>query len=685
MPKTGVQKHDAAERIRYLRKSLRYHNHRYYVLNDPEISDAEYDRMMRELIGLEEEHPELDDPNSPTRRVGAPPLDRFDTRAHTIPMLSLDNAFSETEVRDFHRRVKKLLGTGGEIRYTAEPKMDGVAVELVYRSGRLATAITRGDGYVGEVITENVRTIRTVPLVLPEGEGTQLPPEHLPELLEVRGEALMSKEAFIRLNRSRSESGLPLFANPRNAASGSLRQLDSAVTAKRPLTIFFYGIGAVSGIEFTSHADMLRYMADLGFTINPHIRPKTDIEEALAFYRDLARKRDSLTYDIDGIVLKVDDIAAQKVLGTKSRSPRWAIAYKFEAIQETTRVLDIRVQVGRTGALTPVAVLEPVNVAGVTVSRASLHNEDEIRRKDIRIGDWVFVQRAGDVIPEVVKSIPEKRTGRETVFTMPANCPVCNTQAYTDESEAVTRCPNTDCPAQVKERIRHFAAKRAFDIDGLGVKLADQLVEKGIVKSAADIFDLTVDTLSSLDRMGQKSAENLVSAIERQKEIPLHRFLYALGIRHAGETASKLLAQRFRSVEALAAAGAEQIIEIEGIGPEIAESVVRFFRVDENRNMIRRMKQNGVRPIQPADPSAAAVRSDIAEKTFVLTGRLSTMSRKEAKEQIEALGGKVTGSVSRKTDYVVAGAEPGSKLDQAEALGVTTLDETSFQKLLGKE
>ncbi len=507
------------KKIENLRKSLHYHNYRYYVLDDPEISDAEYDRMMQELIQIETAHPEYASPDSPTARVGATPLSKFETIQHSIPMLSLDNGFEDADILDFDKRVRKNLPSSSplwkddKILYTAEPKMDGLAVELVYENGRLINASTRGDGVTGEVITDNIKTIRSVPLLLQESNKWKIPSR-----LEVRGEVFISKEGFLRLNKDRLKKNLPICANTRNAAAGSLRHLDSRLTAKRPLEIFLYGVGIISDLELKSHSETLHLLRDMGFRINPIIRAKITIEEALEYYKELTEKRHQLPYDIDGMVIKVDNLAIQKQLGTTTRSPRWAIAYKFKAVQETTRILKIEIQVGRTGALTPVAHLEPISVGGVIVSRATLHNEDEIRKKDIRIGDTVLVQRAGDVIPEVVKVIESKRTGAEEIFSMPKNCPVCRGDVTREEDEAVIRCNNINCPAQVRERIRHFASKGAFDIDGMGDKLVEQMTAKGLLKSYSDIFYLTKEKIESLERMGPKSAENLMNAIEKSKK-----------------------------------------------------------------------------------------------------------------------------------------------------------------------
>ena len=659
-------------KVKELREALHYHNYRYYVLDDPEISDIEYDRLMQELIRLEQSYPELASADSPSARVGAPPLTSFDTFTHTIPMLSLDNAFSDDDIMEFDRRVKRQLGSRGEILYTAEPKLDGVAVELVYENGTIAAASTRGDGITGELITANVRTIGAVPLLMRKVDGSGTPSR-----LEVRGEVIIGIEDFKKLNLERLAQELPPFANPRNAAAGSLRQLDSRITAGRPLDIFFYGVGQVAGMEFESHWQILQSLNAWGFKINQLIRPRIAVTEVLQFYRWLSEQRHQLPYDIDGMVMKVDSLRLQQRLGSTTRSPRWAIAYKFEALQETTVLENIEVQVGRTGVLTPVAHLKPVKVGGVTVSRATLHNEDEIEKKDIRIGDTVLIQRAGDVIPEVVKVISSKRRGKEKKFAMPADCPVCGSPVVRMAGEAATRCINASCSAQLKERIKHFASKAAFDIDGLGDKLVDQLVAEGLVTTYADLFNLEIDTLAGLERMGKKSAENLINAIAASKKISFARFMYSLGIRHVGEHIAALLADQFDSLEQLADSSEEMLTAIEGIGPIVARSIVDFFKQAENLDTIRRILQSGIQ-IEFASP---VIRKSLAGRTFVLTGALATMTRQQAKEQIAAAGGKVSGSVSRNTDFIVVGESPGSKLAKARELGVTVIDEAKFKEL----
>ncbi len=662
------------ERISWLRRELHRHDHRYFVLDDPVISDAQYDRLMQELISLEAQWPELTSSDSPSVRVGGAPLDRFETVEHDPPMLSLDKGTSEADFRAFDERVRKGLGSRDPVYYTAEPKIDGVAVELVYEKGGLVLASTRGDGRVGEKITENVKTIPTVPLVL--NDPGQFP---VPALLKVRGEIFMSKKGFYRLNQERMEQELPLFANPRNAAAGSLRQLDSRITAQRPLEIYIYGIGDPAAIDVASHAETLFRLSLLGFRVNPMVRPRITADAVIAYIREITVRRETLHYEIDGVVAKVDPFSLQEQLGVTSRRPRWAIAIKFEATQETSRIIEIQVQVGRTGALTPVAHLEPVNIAGVTVSRATLHNEDEIRKKDVRIGDRVFVRRAGDVIPEIVKVIAQERDGSEVPFVMPRNCPICGSPVARPLEEAVTRCVNISCPAQIKATIRHFASKGAFDIDGLGEKLIDQMVERQRIISCADLFSLTVDDLKNLERMGEKSAQNLVRAIADSRRISLSRFLFALGIRHVGEHVALILAENFADIDQLISADAAQLQGIEGIGPKVAASLMDFMHQEQNRKTIRRLQESGVEIFR--NPPAERGLS-LSGKIFVLTGTLSSMARSEAKARIEAAGGKVSGSVSKNTDYVVVGESPGSKLGQARKFGITVIDEEHLNGLL---
>ena len=662
---------------RRLQKELTEHSYQYHVLDDPIISDVEYDMMLKRLIEIEDKFPQFSTPDSPTKRVGAPPLSGFDQAIHTIPMLSLDNAFNDQDVLDFHKRIVKNLNQE-DILYTVEPKLDGVAVELKYENGILVQATTRGDGVTGEVITQNIRTIRSVPLKLHDGKTKA------PSLLEVRGEVIIMRPDFDFLNKTRLEQGLSIFANPRNAAAGSLRQLDSKITASRPLDIFVYGTGLMQGISFQYHSQMLKVLKDFGFPVNNHIQTTITIDKVLKFYKELEAIRDNLDYEIDGMVIKVDDIKLQRLMGEKIKSPRWAIAYKFPAMQKTTTINDIIVQVGRTGTLTPVAILEPVNVGGVMVSRATLHNEDEIKRKDIRIGDKALVMRAGDVIPKIVKVIESDRKGNEVVFEMPAYCPVCQSKIEKiklDKSH-INKCVNASCQAQLKERIRHFVSKKAFDIDGLGKKIVDQLVDEGMIKSFADIFLLEKEKLASLDRMAEKSATNLVLSIEKSKKISLRRFIYALGIAHTGENAAKLISERFSTFTDIMETSEEVLQEINGIGPETASAVCKFFSNLENKAIIENIIHSGV--IITNDQPVIGNLSDnpFNNKRIVLTGTLQTMTRKEAKKQLEKLGAAITSSISLKTDFLIAGEKAGSKLKKAQNLGIEILDENRFINLL---
>jgi DNA ligase (NAD+) len=658
------------KRVEKLREEIEYHNYRYYVLDQPEISDAQYDRLMKELEKLEEQHPELRSPNSPTQRVGAHPLEEFEIVRHTIPMLSLANAFDESEAKDFDKRVKKFLGTSEDIEYVTEPKLDGLAVELVYERGRFLVGSTRGDGINGENITQNLRTIRTVPLQLIQKEIS------VPERLEVRGEAIMQVEKFKELNRKREEKGEPPFANPRNAAAGSIRQLDPKITAERPLEIYFYGLGEVIGWTFKNQWEILKTLPKWGLRTNPHVRKCKNIDEVLDYYHEMNEKRETLPYEIDGIVIKVNRFDLQARLGEIARSPRWALAFKFQPKQETTKIIEIRPQVGRTGALTPVAVMEPVKVGGVEVSRATLHNQDEIDRLDVRIGDTVIIQRAGDVIPEVVQVITSKRTGTEKKFRMPSKCPVCGAEVV--KEEAIHRCIGLDCPAQLKGRIKHFASKRAMDIEGLGVKLIDQLVNKVLVKDVADIYYISKQELIELERMADKSAQNIIDAIEKSKTKPLSKFLYALGIRHVGETTAEDLARNFPHLDDFFHLSEEDLMQVEGIGPEVAASVFQFFRDKKNKESIERLRKAGVKVVEPKGKE----KEKLAGKTFVFTGALKSFQRDEARNLVESMGGMTAPSVSKKVDYVVVGEDPGSKFDKAKELGIKTLTEEEFKKMI---
>lgn len=658
------------KRIEKLREEIEYHNYRYYVLDQPEISDAQYDRLLRELEKLEEEFPELRSPNSPTQRVGAPPLEAFEIVRHTLPMLSLANAFDENEARDFDKRVKKFLGSSEEITYVVEPKLDGLAVELVYERGHLVVGSTRGDGVNGENITQNLRTIKTLPLQLVRKE---IP---APERLEVRGEVIIRVEKFKELNRKREEMGDSPFANPRNAAAGSVRQLDSKITRERPLEIYCYGIGEVAGKTFKTHWEILQAFPKWGLRTNPHIRRCRNIDEVLEYYHEMNENRENLPYEIDGIVIKVDRLDLQTRLGEISRSPRWALAFKFAPKQETTKILDIIVQVGRTGALTPVAVMEPVRVGGVEVSRATLHNQDEIDRLDVKIGDTVIIQRAGDVIPEVVQVITSKRKGTEKTFRMPSKCPVCGSEVVREE--VIYRCIGLDCPAQLKGRIKHFASKRAMDIDGLGVKLIEQLVDKGLVKDVADLYYIKKDELIALERMADKSAQNIIDAIEKSKTKPLGKFLFALGILHVGETTAEDLAGHFPRLTDFFQLSEEDLMKVQGIGPEVSASVVQFFKDKKNRESIERLKKVGIKLIEPK----AKEKGKLSGKTFLFTGTLKSMGRDEARNLVESMGGITASSVSKKADFVVVGEDPGSKLDKARELGIKVLSEEEFKKMI---
>lgn len=690
-----MSREEAARRAEELREEIRHHNFRYYVLDDPEVSDAEYDRLLRELQEIEETFPDLVTYDSPTQRVGTEPSDEFESYRHAQPMLSLANAFDRNEVREWQGRVYRGLGLAGEVeeetdpsldrvRYAVEPKFDGAAIELVYEEGRLVTGATRGDGQTGEDVTSNVRTIRNVPLRLREPEAG--PP--LPALLDVRGEVLMLREHFRELNRRRQEEGESAFANPRNAAAGSLRQLDPSITAQRPLTFFAYGVGRVEGEgahDFQSHTEILKALRYWGFQVADRWEGVDTLEEVSAFYEELLGRREESDYEADGIVIKVDDLSLQERLGQVSRSPRWAVAYKFPAQQATTVVEDIIISVGRTGALTPTAVLEPVEVGGVTVSRATLHNQEELQRKDVRVGDTVLVQRAGEVIPEVVKVIEEKRPGGAEPFTFPDRCPACGSKVVKPEGEVVIRCVNASCPAQIKERLFHWGSRDALDIDGLGEKLIDQLVERDLVSDPADLYDLDVETLAGLERMAEKSASNLIEALESSKRKRLDRFLVALGIRHVGSHVARVLARAFGSLEAVREAGQEGLEDVDQIGPEVASQITAFFSREENRDLLRRLEEHGLQPQWPPEgEEMPAGGPDLSGKTFVFTGELERFTRDEAKHRVEALGARATGSVSGNTDYLVAGPGAGSKLAKAEELGVEVLDEAGFLDLLGE-
>jgi DNA ligase (NAD+) len=656
-----------------LREQINHHNYRYYVLDDPEITDAEYDRLMRRLEELEQAHPEIRTPDSPTQRVGAAPSQEFGVVRHHRMMLSLGNAMSAEEMLEFDRRIKRFLRSDGDIEYVAEVKLDGLAVELVYKDGHLTVGSTRGDGINGEDVTQNIRTIKSIPLRLIKPVNGAVP-----KLLEVRGEVILPRRAFERLNEERIKTGEPLFANPRNAAAGSLRQLDPRITASRPLDIFCHSHGMVEGIQFKTQWDFLRGIKQLGLKINPLSRLCHNVDEVLEYWNALTAQRHELDYEADGVVAKVNSFELQERLGEVSRSPRWAIAFKFKAQQAETRVREISVYVGRIGSLTPVAKLEPVQLAGVTISNASLHNLDEIRRKDVREGDTVLIERAGDVIPYVVR-VTAKGEPRARQFQMPRACPECGGAVVREEGEVAYFCVNVNCPARMRESIRHFASKNALDIDGLGDKLVAQLVTTGLVRELDDLYKLKKSDLLRLERMADKSAQNILDAIARSREVSLERLLNGLGIRHVGEHTARQLALRFGNLHALMAAAEEELRAVRDIGPEVARSIRQYFDEPRNRRAVERLAHE-LKIVAPAVPSGE--RGRLRDRSFVLTGTLAAMSREEAEEKILAAGGRVTSSVSRKTDFVVVGAEPGSKLRKARELGVKILNEDEFVKLL---
>lgn len=661
--------------ISKLRETINQHNYHYYVLDDPDIPDSEYDRLLRDLQQLEEEYPELVTSDSPTQRVGAAPLDKFQEVRHKIPMLSLGNAFSDDELFDFDRRSRERLAVD-HIRYSAEPKLDGLAISLLYKKGVLVQGATRGDGFSGEDVTQNIRTIQSIPLRL-VGKG-------YPDLLEVRGEVFMSRKGFAALNKAQRDKEEKSFANPRNAAAGSLRQLDPRITASRPLEMICYGVGHVEGKTLPDmHSEILNELREWGIRISTESKVVNSIEDCLKFYNDILKRRDKLAYDIDGVVYKVDSLPQQKLLGFVSRAPRWALAHKFPAEEELTKLLAIDVQVGRTGTLTPVARLEPVFVGGVTVTNATLHNLDEIERKDIRVGDTVIVRRAGDVIPEVVGAVKSRRKKGARRFKMPTKCPECGSAVVRLEDEIALRCTSgLYCPAQRREAIRHFASRRAIDIEGLGDKLVEVLDQQNLISNVADLYKLKTKDVAALDRMGEKSAENLIEALQVSKKTTLPRFIYALGIRQVGEATAQALANHFGDLASLRKAKPEALETVPDVGPVVAESIVTFFKQSHNRDVIDRLIKAGMQweniKVKPV------AEMPLSGKIFVLTGTLSTMARQDAKASLQSLGAKVAGSVSKKTNYVVVGVDPGSKATKAEQLGVSVLSEDAFTKLLKK-
>ena len=662
------------KRIAELRNIIEYHNKRYYQQDNPEISDAEYDLLMRELQDLENRYPDKYSETSPTQRVGAAPLAKFTPFNHPSAMFSLANAFSNEEIIEFDRRIKRLAGVDN-ISYVAEPKLDGLAVNLIYENGIFTRGATRGDGATGEDVTQNLKTISSLPLKMKKIEE-----KPIPSFIEIRGEVYIEKEPFKKLNLRRIDEGEEPFANPRNAAAGSLRQLDSKITARRPLNIFLYGIGDVKGIDFSTHGEALQTLSGWGFPVNKLIEQVQNINACIQYFEHIGAMRERLPYEIDGIVLKVDNLSLQKKLGNVSRNPRWALACKFPAAQATTMVKEIFVGVGRMGTLTPVAIMEPVNVGGVMVSRATMHNEDEVLKKDVRVGDTVVIQRAGDVIPEVVKVILDERPIGTKIFEMPKHCPDCNSKIVRMEGEVAHRCINISCPAQLKEHIRHFASRGAMDIEGLGEKVSAQLFDAKLIADPADLYFLSKEQLVALDRQAEKSAQNLIEAIQKSKNPPLDKFIYALGIRHVGERTAKLLTVRFGNMEKLIAAKQEDLTAINEIGPEIAASIVEFFHEQKNINVMKKFNKACIVP----QNKEIADKAPLQGKSFVFTGTMESMGRNDAKALVENLGGAIHSSVTKKTTYVVAGSEPGSKLDKAKSSGIKILCEEEFLKLIGR-
>ncbi len=672
------------QRIEKLRDELNHHSHLYYVMDSPEISDDEYDRLMRELKQLEEQYPQFMTPDSPTQRVGAAPLEAFGIVEHPLPLLSLSNVFSDDELLAWYKRTAKLADEA-KFNFVCEHKIDGLAVALTYVDGRFVTGATRGDGFHGENITQNLKTIRSIPLSVPKDA---------PPRFEVRGEVFLPKGGFHRLNKERAAEGLPLFANPRNAAAGSVRQLDPRISARRPLDIYIYMLGYAEGKATPpTHWETMAYLKSLGFKTNPHNQLLDDIKQVGNYYQTWAEKLESLPYEADGVVVKINQLELHERLGNVAHEPRWATAYKFPAVQGTTRLVNIGISIGRTGTLNPYAILEPLSVGGVTIKQAALHNEDDIRRKDIRIGDAVIVQRAGEVIPEVVSPIKSKRTGMEKEFSLleklPKNekgkpsCPKCGAEVIKPEGEVMYYCPNAACPAQVQQRLEHFVSRGAMDIRGIGESQSAMLLREGLVKDAADIYYLKdrKEKLLSLERMAEKSVSNILNAIEKSKDTPLARVIFALGIRHIGEETAEILAGEFHSIDKLASASREELMAANTIGPKIADSVLAFFRQEENRSIIRKLKEAGVRLTEEA---AGPAELPLSGMEFVITGKLESFSRQEAEEKIKALGGLVGSSVSKKTTYLVVGADPGSKLSKAQELGTKQLSEKEFLKLLGQ-
>lgn len=663
-----LSRQEAAKRIKKLREEIKYHEKKYYVDNDPQISDYEFDLLVKELQNLENQFPEFITPESPTQRVGEQPLAGFASVIHRIPMLSLDNCYSIEELREFEERIKKIIPSQ-KIEYVVELKIDGLGISVIYRQGKYFQAVTRGDGFRGDNVTSSVKTIRSLPLEIDDSRE-----------VEARGEIYLPFKSFLAINKEREKNGEPLFANPRNAAAGSLRLLDPREVASRKLDVFLYYI-FIEGREMESQWQNLQMLKKLGFKTNPHSKLCHSLDEVIAYWQEWCQRRDSLDYDVDGVVIKVNSTQQRIQLGSTAKFPRWAISFKFPARQATTKIKDIITQVGRTGALTPVAILEPVKLAGITISRSTLHNEDEIKRKDIRIGDYVLIERSGDVIPKVVSVMKERRTGHEIPFVFPAQCPVCHSAVYKPEGEAVVRCSNPSCPARLRESLLHFASRRAMNIEGLGEAVLDQLLEKKLVKTIPDLYSLKLEDLVKMERMGLKSSQNLLEEIEKSKQREVSRLIYALGIRYVGERTAQILALHFKSIDKLQQASLEDLTQVEGIGPKVAESIVFFFKQPANIELLRRLKEAGLNFKAREEKKG---KKPLAGQVFVLTGKLATLTRDEASDIIEKLGGKVSSSVTRKTNYVIVGESPGSKLRQAQELGIPLLNEQEFLNLTDK-
>lgn len=668
------QDKDIKKRIEKLRELINYHDKKYYVENHPEISDQEYDRLMGELKRLEAAHPEIVTSDSPTQRVSGELLDAFKTVEHRVPMLSMDNTYSADEILEFDKRVRKNLGVD-VLDYVVELKIDGISISLLYERGRFIQGATRGDGFKGDDVTVNLKTIKSLPLKLKPARDVKIP-----YVLEVRGEAYLSRKMFLKINKEREKKGEEFFANPRNAAAGSLKLLDSTMVSERHLDMWIYGMGYVEGVLFETQFEALSFLKDAGFHTNPHVKKCHSIREVIEYCEEWEHKKESLEYDIDGMVIKVNSFPYQNSLGHTSKSPRWMISYKFPAERKETILEDIVVQVGRTGTLTPVALLRPVGLSGSIVGRATLHNQDEIARKDIRIGDHVLIEKAGEIIPQVVEAIKSKRSGKEKKFSMPGKCPVCNSEINEIEGEVALRCENLSCPAQLKERIIHFASRQAMDIEGMGDAIVAQLVERKMLKDYGDIYYLRHSELAGLERMADKSASNLIEAIKRSKNNSLNRLVYGLGIRHVGVRSAWILSTRFRSLDKIASVGVEELEAINEIGPVMARSIYNFFRTKENKNVIEKLKESGVN-LEAGDKQEG--RGRLEGKTFVITGSLKLFTRQEAEELIRAHGGNASSSVNKKTDYLILGKEPGSKHEKAKKLGVRIIYEEEFKKMIG--